>query len=99
MPSRNLVLIRACDKNKENETPGNDGGTLIRMDFEVPVCKNYATESQKICWVSSIYNQECIEVFLMQCIFSKVVFVRNVYGHVVKMPFGAGTRRYVAVLA
>ena len=69
------------------------------MDFEVPVRKNYTTESQKICWMSRIYNKECIEVFLMQWIFSKVVFVRNAHGHVVKMPFGAGTRRYMAVLA
>ena len=26
MPSRNLASIHVCDKNKENETPGNDGG-------------------------------------------------------------------------
>ena len=62
------------------------------MDFEVPLHKNYATELQKICWVSRIYNKECIEVFSMQWIFSKVVFVRNAHGHVVKMPFGASTR-------
>ena len=27
-----------------------------------------------------------------------VVFVRNAHGHVVKMPFGAGTKQYMAVL-
>ena len=69
------------------------------MDFEVPVRKNYATKLQKICWVSRIYNKECIDVFLMQWVFSKVVFVRNAHGHVVKMPFGASTKRYVARLA
>ena len=35
----------------------------------------------------------------MKWTFSKVVFVRNAHGHVVKMPFGAGTKAYVAVLA
>ena len=54
------------------------------MDFEVPVCKNYATKSHKICWVSRIYNKECIEVFLMQWTFSKVVYTRNAHGHIVK---------------
>ena len=43
MPSRNLVSICGVQKNKENETPCNDGGTL-NMDFEVPVRKNYAIE-------------------------------------------------------
>ena len=35
----------------------------------------------------------------MKWTFSKVVFVRNVHRHVVKMPFGAGTKAYAAVLA
>ena len=48
---------------------------------------------------SHIYNKECIEVFLVKWTFSKVVFVRNAHGHVLKMPFGAGTKAYVAVLA
>ena len=45
------------------------------------------------------YNKECIEVFLVKLTCSKVVFVRNAHGYVVKMPFGAGTKAYVAVLA
>ena len=69
------------------------------MDFEVPVRKNYATEYHQICWVSHICNKECVEVFLVKWTFSKVVFVRNAHGHVVKMPFGAGTKAYVAMLA
>ena len=69
------------------------------MDFEVPVRKNYATELHQICWVSDIYKKECIEVFLVKWTFSKVVFVCNAHGNVVKMPFGAGTKAYVAVLA
>ena len=64
----------------------------------MPVCKNCTTESHKICWVSRIYNKECVEVFLMQWIFSKVVFLRNVHGHVGTMPFNADTRQYVAAL-
>ena len=68
---------------------------MMAGDFEVPVRKNYATELHKIC----ICNKECIEVFLMQWTFSKVVFVCNAHGHVVKMPFGAGTKRYMAGLA
>ena len=35
------------------------------MDFKVPVRKNYAAELNKICWVSHIYNKECIKVFLV----------------------------------
>ena len=97
MLSRNLVSIRRCDKNKENETPGNDGGTLIWI-LKCQYTRT-TTEWQKICWVSHIYNKECIEVFLMQWIFSKVVFVRNADSHVVKMPFGAGTRPYMSMLA
>ena len=54
------------------------------MDFEVPVCKNYATELHQICWVSDIYKKECIEVFLVKWTFSKVVFVCNAHGNVVK---------------
>ena len=34
------------------------------MDFEVPVHKNYSTESHKIFWVSRTYNKECIEIYL-----------------------------------
>ena len=54
------------------------------MDFEVPVRKNYATELHEICWVSRIYSKKCIEIFLVQRTFSKVVFVQNVHGYVVK---------------
>ena len=50
------------------------------MDFEVPVRKKYATDSQEICSVSCIYNKECIKEFLAQWISSKVVFVRNAHG-------------------
>ena len=37
------------------------------MDFKVPVRKNYAVDPElnKICWVSHIYNKECIKVFLV----------------------------------
>ena len=69
------------------------------MDFEVPVRKSYPTEWHEICWVSRTNKKECIEIFLVQWTFSKFVFVRNMHGHVEKMPFGAGTRRYVALLA
>ena len=69
------------------------------MDFGVLIRKNIATDSQEICWVSLIYNKECIKELLVYWTFSKVGFVRNAHGHVVKMPFGTGTRRYVALLA
>ena len=69
------------------------------MDFGVLVRKNYATDSQEICWVSRIYNKECIKELLVYWTSSKVAFVRNVHEHVVKMPFDAGTRQYVALLA
>ena len=62
------------------------------MDFEVPVLKNYSTESHEICWVSRTYSKECIKIFFNVVDFSKVVFVRNAHGHVIKMPFGAGTK-------
>ena len=54
------------------------------MDFGVLVRKNYATKSQEICWVSRIYNKECIKELLVNWTSSKVVFVHNAHGHVVK---------------
>ena len=36
------------------------------MDFGVPVLTKYAMESQKSCWVSRIYNKECVKEFLIQ---------------------------------
>ena len=69
------------------------------MAFGALVRKYYGTESQEICWVSRIYNKECIKELLVYWTSSKVVFVHNAHGHAVKMPFGAGTRRHMALLA
>ena len=54
------------------------------MDFRVLVRKNYATGLQEICWVSRIYNKEYIKELLVYWTSSKVVFMRNAHGHVVK---------------
>ena len=54
---------------------------------------------QEICWVNRIYNKECIKELLVYWTSSKVAFVHNAHGHVVKMLFGAGTRPYMALLA
>ena len=69
------------------------------MDFGLLVCKNYATELQEICWVSCIYNKECIKELLVYWTSSKVVFACDAHRHTLKMPLGAGTRRYMALLA
>ena len=63
------------------------------MDFGLLVHKNYAMKLQEICWVSRIYNKECIKELLVYWTSSKVSFVRNTHGHVIKMPFDASTRR------
>ena len=63
------------------------------------VRKSYATDLEEICWVSRIYNKECSKELLVYWTSSKVAFVRNAHGNVVKMPFGASTRRYMALLA
>ena len=67
------------------------------MDFGVLVRKDYTTDLQEICWVSRICNKEGIKELLVY--WTSVAFVRNAHGHVVKMPFGAGTRQYVSLLA
>ena len=60
---------------------------MAGLDFGVLVCKDYVTDSQEICWVSCIHNKECIKELLVYWTSSKVAFVRNAHGHVVKMPF------------